>query len=215
VSSLKCPQCGLVNFSTATACQRCGTQLPSTASNAQSHGIVLEDGYVLPPPPQMPGHGVWRERNKLVMSRDAELPPRCVKCNVPTHLRIKRKLSWHHPALYLIIIVALLIYLIVALILRKSATVEIGLCDEHQKKRRRDIWITVALAVVGALGFALAIGFEDPTYLLLAFLALIAALIYGIAVARVVAPAKIDDRFVWLTGINKQYLNELPQWPGP
>jgi len=149
------------------------------------------------------------------MSRDAELPLRCVKCNVPTHLRIKRKLSWHHPALYLIIIVALLIYLIVAMILRKSATVEIGLCDEHQAKRRRDVWITITLVVVGILGFALALGFEDVTYLLLGFVALIAALIYGIAVARVVAPAKIDDRFVWLTGINKQYLNELPQWPGP
>jgi len=181
----------------------------------KTHGIVLEDGYVLPPPPQMPGHGVWQDRNKLVMSRDAELPLRCVKCNVPTHLRIKRKLSWHHPALYLIIIVALLIYLIVAMILRKSATVEIGLCDEHQAKRRRDVWITITLVVVGILGFALALGFEDVTYLLLGFVALIAALIYGIAVARVVAPAKIDDRFVWLTGINKQYLNELPQWPGP
>jgi len=215
VSSLKCPQCGLINFSTATACQRCGTPLTSSASNPQTHGIVLEDGYVLPPPPQMPGHGVWQDRNKLVMSRDAELPLRCVKCNVPTHLRIKRKLSWHHPALYLIIIVALLIYLIVAMILRKSATVEIGLCDEHQAKRRRDVWITITLVVVGILGFALALGFEDVTYLLLGFVALIAALIYGIAVARVVAPAKIDDRFVWLTGINKQYLNELPQWPGP
>jgi hypothetical protein len=184
-------------------------------TGSPTQGIVLEDGYVLPPPPAMPGSGVWRSGAKLVMSRDAELPPRCVKCNVPTHLRLKRKLSWHHPALYLIILVALLIYFIVAMVLRKSATVEIGLCDEHQAKRRRDVWITVALAMVGLLGFVFAIGFEDGMYLLMAFGALIAAMIYGIAVARVVAPAKIDDRFVWLTGVNKQYLDELPQWPGP
>lgn len=204
-----------MNFSTAAACKRCGAQLTSNpVASAQPQGIVLEDGYVLPPPPTMPGHGVWRERNKLIMSRDAELPPRCVKCNVPTHLRLKRKLSWHHPAIYLIILVALLIYLIVAMVLRKSAVVEIGLCDEHLAKRRRDIWITVGLVVIGSLGFGLAIGFEDLTYLLIGFVALIAALIYGIAFARVVAPAKIDDRFVWLSGVNKQYLNELPQWPG-
>ena len=216
MSSIKCPQCGLVNFSTATSCKRCAAQLISSSfTNSQPQGIVLEDGYVLPPPPNMPGRGVWRERSKLVMSRDAELPPRCVKCNVATHLRLKRRLTWHHPALYLIILVALLIYFIVAMVLRKSATVEIGLCDEHQAKRRRDIWITIALVIVGLLGFVCAIGFGDPTYLLLAFGAFFAALIYGIAVARVIAPAKIDDRFVWLTGVNKQYLDELPSWPGP
>ncbi len=149
------------------------------------------------------------------MSRDAILPPRCVKCNVPTHLRLKRKLSWHHPAIYLIILVALLIYFIVAMVLRKSANIEIGLCDEHLAKRRRDLWITIGLLVVGLLGLGLAIGFSDGTYLIIGFLALIASLIYGIVAVRVVAPAKIDDRFVWLSGVNKQYLDELPQWPGP
>ncbi len=216
MSSIKCPQCGLVNFSTDATCRRCRVPLTSSPlTSPPPQGIVLEDGYVLPPPPAMPGRGVWGDGAKLVMSRDAELPPRCVKCNVPTHLRLKRKLSWHHPALYLIILVALLIYFIVAMILRKSATVEIGLCDEHQAKRRRDVWITIALVIVGVLGVVLAMGFEDLMYLLIGFVALFAALIYGIAVARVVAPAKIDDRFVWLTGVNKQYLNELPQWPGP
>lgn len=218
MSSIKCPQCGLVNFVTDTACKRCGAQLasnPSPLANSNPQGIVLEDGYVLPPPPNMPGKGVWRERSKLVMSRDAELPPRCVKCNVPTHLRLKRKLSWHHPAIYLIILLALLIYLIVAMVLRKSASIEIGLCHEHLAKRRRDLWITIGLLVVGLIGLGLAIGFADVTYLLVGFLALIGALIYGIVAVRVVAPAKIDERFVWLSGVNKQYLNELPQWPGP
>ena len=216
MSSVKCRQCGLVNFSTDPTCRRCGVQLTFTpVTSSPPQGIVLEDGYILPPPPATPWHGVWRDGGKLVMSRDAELPPRCVKCNVPTHLRLKRKLSWHHPALYLIILIALLIYFIVAMILRKSATVEIGLCDEHQARRRRDLWITITLVVVGLLGFVFAIGFADAMYLVIGFVALIAAMIYGIAVTRVVAPAKIDDRFVWLAGVNKQYLNELPQWPGP
>ncbi len=217
MSSIKCPQCGLVNFATDTACKRCKTPLAATAGPVASvtdQGIVLEDGYILPPPPASPFKGVWRDRSKLVMSRDADLPPRCVKCNVPTHLRLKRRLTWHHPLLYILLFVALLIYLIVALIVRKAATVEIGLCDEHLAKRRRDRWIAIALLVIGVIGFALAINFSDTTYLLIGCLAVIASLIYAIVAVRVVAPAKIDDQFVWLTGVNKQYLNELPSWPG-
>ena len=216
VSSIKCSQCGLANFATDVSCKRCGAQLPGAGSVAAGapQGIVLEDGYVLPPPPISRYSGVWRDGSKLVMSRDAELPPRCVKCNVPTHFRLKRRLSWHHPLLYILLFVALLIYLIVAMVVRKNATVEIGLCDEHLKKRRRDLRIAIGLLVAGLAGLALAIGFSDGTYLLLGFLGLIAALIYGIVAVRIVAPSKIDDQFVWLTGVNKTYLSELPPWPG-
>ena len=157
---------------------------------------------------------MWREDSKLVMSKDALLPDRCVKCNVPTVGRLKRKLSWHHPAIYLIILVALLIYLIVAMVLRKSATVEIGLCDEHRAKRRRNIMITWVLSILGVLGFVLTIATNDGTYLGFGALALFAALIFGLIAVRVVTPAKIDDRFVWLRGVNKEYLDELPQWAG-
>lgn len=108
-----------------------------------------------------------------------------------------------------------MIYLIVALVVRKSATVEIGLCDEHLAKRRRDLWIMIGLLIAGLLGLALAIGYSDPTYLLLGFLGLIAAIIYGVVAVRIVTPAKIDDRFVWLKGVNKYYLDELPEWAGP
>lgn len=217
MSTLKCAQCGLVNFATDAVCKRCRAPLAHNTSQVASstpQGIVLEDGYVLPPPPALPGVGVWRDKSTLVMSQGAELPPRCVKCNVPTHLRLKRRLTWHHPAIYILIFVALLIYLIVAIIVRKAATVEMGLCDEHQAKRRRNLLITWSLVLVGIAGFVLAVMLEDFTYLLAGFLALVAAMIYGIVAVRIVAPSRIDDRFVWLKGVNKDYLNELPQWPG-
>lgn len=150
------------------------------------------------------------------MSKGAALPDRCIKCNEPAYgLRLKRKLTWHHPAIYLLIFVAVLIYLIVALILRKRATVEVGLCERHQAKRRRNVLITWLLVLLGVAGFIMAVVAEDGRYLLAGAILLLGAIIYGLIAVRVVVPSKIDDKFVWLRGVNKNYLNQLPQWPGP
>jgi hypothetical protein len=216
LSALKCPQCGLVNFATETTCKRCRAPLPdaSAATVPIQQGIVLEDGYVLPPPPSVGLSGVWRDGSKLVMSKGAELPPRCVKCNQPTSRRLKKKLTWHHPALYILIFVALLIYLIIAMILRKSATVQLGVCEEHLAKRRLNILITLSMVVLGFIGFFVGAMYEDFIYVLVGFLLLIAAVIYALVAVKIVSASKIDDRFVWLTGVNKDYLHELPQFPG-
>lgn len=217
MSALKCSQCGLINFATATQCKRCGTlfsQNVSSGSNLQ--GFVLEDGYVLPPPPSvgMPGAGIWRDGATLVMSKDAQLPDRCVKCNAFTNGRLRRKFSWHHPAIYILIIVAWLIYLIVAMIVRKRATVDLGFCEEHSAKRRTYIWIAWLLALGGVASFVLAILANDSTPALIGFLLLLTAVVFAVITTRLVYPSKIDDRFVWLKGINAEYLNQLPSWPG-
>jgi hypothetical protein len=204
----------LINFATETTCKRCGAPLIATST---PQGIVLADGYVLPPPPSvgLPGSGVWRKDSILVMSKDAELPDRCVKCNGPAYgSRLKKRLTWHHPAIYILIFVALLIYLIVALILRKSATVQLGLCEEHKAKRRRNIWIAWLLVLLGFVGILAGATNDDVNYVLIGLLLLFAAIIYAVVAVRIVSPSKIDDKFVWLKGVNKDYLNELPQFPG-
>ena len=38
--------------------------------------------------------------------------------------------------------------------------------------------------------------------------------IFGIVKARVVAPQKIDDHYVWLSGVNADYLDLFPEWHG-
>jgi hypothetical protein len=217
LSALRCAHCGLVNFATATQCKRCRTpfvQELSSGDGAQVQGIVLEDGYVLPPPPSVGTEGVWRDKATLVMSKEARLPDRCIKCNEPTHGRLRRKLSWHHPAIYILLLAAWLIYLIVAMVVRKRATVELGLCEEHQQKRRRNILIACALLLLGVVCFFVAIAANDGSPALLGVLMLLGGLVFGVVAARVTVPAKIDDRFVWLRGVNKNYLDLLPQWPG-
>lgn len=211
-------QCGLVNFAAATQCKRCHVLFvqnisPTPDSNLQ--GIVLEDGYILPPPPTIGVlAGVWREKSVLVMSRDARLPDRCVKCNQPTQERLKHTFSWHHPAIYILLVAAWLIYLIVAMVVRKQATVELGLCDEHKQKRRRNILIMWALLLLGVVCFVIAIAGDDVSPAFFGILLLLGGMIFGLATTRVAVPSKIDNRFVWLKGINKDYLDLLPQWPG-
>ena len=163
----------------------------------------------------MPGSGVWRDKSKLVVSVGAQLPDRCVKCNAPAHgVKLKRKLTWHHPAIFILILVATLIYLIVAMIVRKTATVELGLCEEHMAKRRRNVFITWLLILLGVAGFIMAIIVADNTFLLAGIILILAGIIYALVALRIVTPARIDDKFAWLKGVNKDYLDELPQWPG-
>src|SRR6185503_14036738 len=151
--SWKCPACGVVNFASDANCKRCQAANPQTSVQPVApSGIVLQDGYVMPPPPD--SAGIWREDNTLVMTKDASLPDQCVKCNAPAHgFRLKRNLSWHHPAIYLVIIVAWVIYLVLAIALSKRATVYLGLCAEHVKQRKNLLiagWSMLAIGLIGA-----------------------------------------------------------------
>jgi hypothetical protein len=145
------------------------------------------------------------------MAKHAPLPERCVKCNAPTQRTLKRNLRWHHPALYILILGGMLLYFILAMVLSKSATIHVGLCETHAAARRRDIVITWLLVLLSFGSFYLAATVEDITFLLIGIVVLLGAVIFGNIRARVVAPRKIDDHYVWLNGVNANYLEEFPE----
>jgi hypothetical protein len=157
---------------------------------------------------------IWRDNSILVMTKDALLPGRCVKCNAYTEERLRRKLSWHHPALFLLILFSILVFAIVAMVVRKTATVDVGFCPEHRAARKKHTVITWALGLMSIACLGLAALFEDATFVLGAIAFLFATAIYGIITLRVVVPTKIDDQFVWLKGVNAEYLQEFPDWRG-
>jgi len=174
-------------------------------------GIVLEDGYVMPPPPSI--GGAWREQSTLVMTKDATLPDYCVKCGAPANgFRLRRRFSWHHPALYLLLFLvgAWLIYLIIAMVLRKKATVYLGLCPQHNQRRRSLLFIGWALFVLTFITMFMGLARDFPVMGLLSLLGILVSIVWLILAARVVTVKKIDDRFVWLTGLNENYLARFP-----
>ena len=163
----------------------------------------------------LPTHNIptiWHSKSALVMAKRAPLPERCVKCNAPTRYKLKRNLRWHHPALYLVIFAGVLLYFILSLVLSKSATIHVGLCDTHAATRKKDMLITCLLVLLSFGCFFLAAAAEEMSFVLVGIFVLLGAIIYGIVRARVVAPQKIDDHYVWLAGVDDDYLKQFPEW---
>jgi hypothetical protein len=102
-----------------------------------------------------------------------------------------------------------LVYVIVALIVRKSATLHVGLCARHRSRRLTGM-------LVGWLGLLATIGtcsvganYESGATMLLSILALIIVVIVGAVLAQVVQPKKIDDVYAWVK-CGQAFLQSLP-----
>lgn len=171
---------------------------------------MTEHPYFPPPLHNMPS--IWRKKSQLVMTKQAVLPYRCIKCNAPADTLLKRNLRWHHPLLYLLIAVGVLFYVILAAVLSKNATVSIGLCKAHAYARKRDFAIMWGLVLLSVFLFYLSVATDEMSLLLVGVAVLLGGVIYGVVRTRLVAPRKIDDNLVWLEGVNRNYLDELPEW---
>ena len=233
MNSSKCSGCGLVNFQGETKCRRCGSPLSltlqqeGTAAVRETTRIEHETPnysavpeYGLPPdayaPPRLPygapfaEGGVWRDGNTLIMLKTTRLPDYCIKCGVAADgSHLTRKLSWHHPALYLLIFAGLLIYAIVALIVRKSARIDVSLCEDHIRKHRTAVGVGWLVFLAGVAFIVFAIAQESGGSALFGIALVFASAIYSTFV-KVVRVKKIDDYYVWLLGIDEGILATLP-----
>jgi hypothetical protein len=162
---------------------------------------------------------LYRKGKLLVMHKQATLPDVCVKSNQPANgWRLKRNLSWHHPAVYLALLLNLIIFVILAMVLRKQATIYVGLSKPWFHKRRWAIFIGwasfffgVALIIVAAV---LADQYPAAAVAIpIALVGMLVGIIYGFVVARIVSPKRIDDYYVWLGGVHPDFLADLPPWP--
>jgi hypothetical protein len=157
--------------------------------------------------------GLWRDGPLLVIRKGTELPDRCLKCYGDADgYRLKRKLSWHPSYWFLLVLVSPLIYVIVALCVRKTAKVAIGLCEHHRSKRRRAIAIGW-LASLAGIGLIVLAGSNDlPLLSLVGIGVLFGGILFGVIGSQVLLPQRIDKNFVWLKKVSPDYLAPLSEW---
>jgi hypothetical protein len=157
----------------------------------------------------------WRDGKKLVTHDQARLPQRCVKCNSETtEPPLKRKFQYHHPAYYLFIFVGVLIYIIIAICVRKSATVELFLCTQHRQRRRNFIIGGWGGAGVAILLFLVGAALNYPWITISGVVLFFVAAIAGIAGAQIVRTVQIKGKTVWLGKAGPDFLASLPEWKG-
>lgn len=169
--------------------------------------------------PQPNAPQIVRSGTHLFMSLPAQgqvvdLPPMCVKCGQPaTDKPVVKTFSWHHPGFYLLIFVGVLIYVIVALIVRKTIRVAVPLCAHH--RQRRGVWITLAwvLPLIGiADAFVLPRLFDlDSGWIaLIVVVSILAGLILWAAVSNPIRPQSIDNFSAEFSGFCDPFLDQFP-----
>jgi uncharacterized membrane protein YeaQ/YmgE (transglycosylase-associated protein family) len=159
----------------------------------------------------MSAKGCWRiGKDLLYVSSGADLPDRCVKCNGPAQRPTKqRKFYWHSSWLYLLILLHMLLYIIVALFKRKKVILSPALCTQHANKRRN-----LLLGAWGAFGAGLVISFiaigngNIATAAICFFVGLVGAIV-AVMLARIVFPVGIDDRGARFKGCGAAFLESL------
>jgi hypothetical protein len=153
----------------------------------------------------------WREGKVLVMRVGSGLPARGVKCDQPALQPMKeKKLWWHHPAWYLLILINIILYAVVAMFVRKKATVAIGICDDHDNRRRS---LSLVAWAFFAVSLALIFGglhIDRGALIVMGALGLLLSIIVGITASRSAYPAKITNEEVHLKGCGAAFLDSLP-----
>jgi hypothetical protein len=168
--------------------------------------------------------GIWSRGETMIFHKAAVFPDICLKSGKPAGgSRFKQKLSWHPPWISIMILVALLIYIILAAIFTKTAHIDVAVLPEFKKRRRIHIAIgstAMILSVAAFIGGIVWMGQTDPDphplALVLFFgsiVTFIASLFYVSIVPRMFKIQKITDNYVYLKGIHPDVIKQLPPCP--
>jgi hypothetical protein len=226
--TIHCPRCGAAMSLTADYLAQYAGQISTCPSCNGTFTIPAPEPVELPRPleyanPRAAAR-LFDDGVGLVMEKGSVGPDRCVKCNAPANgYRYSKTFYWHESAYYLLILAGIIVYAIVAMIIRKSGRVSVGLCPAHRAVRTRHSLIVTAIVL---LGIGVIIGgpvmasntnvrSDSEMYgvggVLGGIFLLLAGAIYASVALPVLQVRKIDERFVYLKRAGAPFLEGLPK----
>ena len=210
--SIKCPGCGLVNFSDAISCKRCNRSFAEPAQGFHSSPTEARIRAELPDPSQLddsPGADLWRDGKLLVITEDTVLPERCVRCNAPATKSLKRNLKWAPKYVGVIAVFSWLLAAMLLINTTETATIRIGLCESHFNRRFFGMIVGGVLISLGLLmGFLTALN-HDYWLLLYGGISLLIGAFVAVILTPTVTAQKIESPFIWLKGVHPSFLNSI------
>ncbi|WP_394828046.1 hypothetical protein [Pendulispora albinea] len=170
--------------------------------------------------PQPPGSYTRREGDALVHTLGANLPAVCMKCGRPDGL-VPRNHTFQYtpPWTVLFFVLCNLVGIIAMLIMRKQAKMVLPLCqpcNERWRKAMIALWAALGVMFVPfVLGLVLASASETAAGVLLSLagIGFVALMVVSFALVRpaLLRTKKIDATHIWILGVHRQVLDQLPQ----
>ncbi len=150
------------------------------------------------------------ESGLAIAPMSAPWPDRCVKCNAPAEgYRLKQSLYWHPAWLYVLILPGVLVYAVVALVIRKSYVGHVGLCPSHRSRRRWILGAGAFLAISSVASCSAGFGSNPGVSLGLGVFGGIAGMVIVQVATFAVRPKKITEAYAWLK-CGKAFVASLP-----
>lgn len=162
--------------------------------------------------------GAWSHGNLLIASRDAVLPPFCIKCGRPADAKLlRRRFSWHPSWVYIFVLIALLVYAILAAVLSKKTILHLPLCEAHYDKYKT-LRIAAAVLLLGSIPEMILAGAYLPDNyngwgILAGALAFLAGLVCLVLFNGVLRVNSIDNHYGYFSKASEAFLVHLPPPP--
>ena len=146
------------------------------------------------------------------------LPPVCCKCGAEATCEKKVKFSWYPPWIIITVLIAWLLAIILALVLRKKRTAYLPVCDQH-----KGVWnwggailgITFGGFFLGVIACAVAFGGPNkgdvflPVFLVAVGLFFVGLIVGAVVQTRGIRPKRITDDELHLLNLNPDFVEAI------
>ncbi len=156
-----------------------------------------------------PSGTVYAEGNVVVSPVTATWPARCVHCNANVSAAdFKAKPVWYPKWVIIVFLLSRLIGLILFFWKRRVLDLNIGLCEEHRRKRSTWMWGGGGAAAFGFVVLGVALAADMPVLMIGFALLFLGGLIVLALGARTVTPMSVEGDIARLK-VGQPFLESL------